>query len=507
MTTYHNPIVKGFHPDPSICRKDSGFYLVTSTFEYFPGVPLYRSGNLVNWELTGHCLTTSTQLPLQGCGASGGIYAPTIRYHDGIFYMTATNVSSIRNFIVYTSDPTDVWSNPVAVDQGGIDPSLFFDDDGKVYYTSTAQDQEGRDGIQMCEINPLTGEKLTDSVFITDGCGGCYPEGPHIYKRKGFYYLLLAEGGTEYGHHAVMMRSQRPWGPYEASPYNPFISHGNLLGKSPIQAVGHADLTEDENGNWWMVCLGIRTAGYNLLHNLGRETFLAPVIWREDGWPEAGNHGTVSLEMSAELPGAFPKPVPAVFFDGFDAPKLKPDWTFLRNPEPDCARIDPAAGCLLVTGWRSLSEPCCSPGFVGVRQQEYQMRASVFLKGNLTDGQRAGLTAYYSSDYHYEIYLARERGIYYIGVNRRIHDLECEVFRQLFDYSGEVQLFVTCDKVHYHFGYRHNEAVYQAASGLLAGLCTEGTARMTFTGTFIGLFSDGGTARFDDFEMENLKLL
>lgn len=503
MENYLNPIIRGFHPDPSICRNGSEFFLVTSTFEFFPGVPLYRSENLANWTLINHCLSRDSQLPLRGCGHSSGIYAPTIRFHDGIYYMTATNVSSIRNFIVHTADPSREWSEPVLVNQTGIDPSLFFDEDGTAYYTSTAQDTNKRDCIQMCVVDPLTGEKKSESKIITHGCGGCYPEGPHIYKRNGYYYLLLAEGGTEYGHHAVMMRAASPWGPYEPSPYNPLIYHQNLQGRSPIQAVGHADLVEDANGNWWMVCLGIRRVSYALLHNLGRETFLVPVTWSSDGWPLAGDQGTIGLSMNGPLPRPA-RPVSQLFCDDFNSPVLNRRWTFLRNPEPGSCRMDLKSGCLSLTGSHRLSDPLCSPAFAGIRQEEYCMRAQSRITGELSCGQAAGMTAYYTNSYHYEIYLKREKDQYFIGVNKRIHDLESEVFCQPISYGGSIRLQITCDEVNYHFLYEENQDWHEAAYGLLAGLCTEGTARMTYTGTFIGLFSTGGTAHFEHFRMQNL---
>ena len=167
---YHNPVIKGFHPDPSICRVRDDFYLVTSSFEFFPGVPVFHSKNLVNWELIGHCLTRNSQLDLSGGRNSGGIYAPTIRYHDGIFYMTTTNTSSRGNFIVYTADIASSWSEPLWVDQGGIDPSLFFDDDGSVYFCST-QNTNGRQGIGLCKIDPFTGKKRTPTKIISFGSG------------------------------------------------------------------------------------------------------------------------------------------------------------------------------------------------------------------------------------------------------------------------------------------------------------------------------------------------
>lgn len=504
MYTYQNPVIRGYHPDPSICAVGNDYYITNSSFEFFPGVPLYHSRNLSNWELLGHCLTRETQLPLQGCPHSGGIYAPTIRYHQGTFYMTTTNVSSIKNFIVHTKDLAAGWSEPALVSQGGIDPSLFFDDDGKVYYTSTHVCEDGRGSIQMCRLDPSTGEKFTASKVISYGCGGCHPEGPHIYKKNGYYYLLLAEGGTEYGHHVSIQRSENVWGPYTPSPSNPLVFHQNLLGLNTIQAVGHGDMVEDANGNWWMVCLGIRQLPGNLLHNLGRETFLTPVKWDEAGWPYLPGGKSLSLNMEGPLPQP-PTPRQETFRDDFTSCALNPEWTFIRNPVPGCWSLTENPGKLTLQGSASLSDPTVSPAFVGVRQQEHRLTAHTILTGPLKNGQRAGITAYYTADYHNEIYVRRMEERYFVGVNRRVHDLEAEVFCQEINYQGTICLRIDADETAYHFSYQMPGASGQeAASASVAGLCTEGTAYMTFTGTFIGLFTTGGTVAFDAFEMKNL---
>ena len=299
---FKNPIIPGYNPDPSICRVGDDFYLVNSTFEFFPGVPIYHSRNLVNWELKGYCLDRRSQLELEGCRNSGGIYAPTIRFHNGMFYMITTNVTDKGNFVVHSDSVDGDWSEPAWIDQGGIDPSLFWDDDDKCYYCSTGI-LDGVRGIVAFEINPMTGEILSDKKLISEGCGGQCAEGPHIYKKDGMYYLMIAEGGTEYAHRETIQRAENVWGPYTPCPHNPIISHKEYK-KSEIQATGHADLIEDANGNWWLVFLGIRRFSHALLHNLGRETFLAPVKW-EDGWPVVGynGNGTIELVMDAPLPG------------------------------------------------------------------------------------------------------------------------------------------------------------------------------------------------------------
>ncbi|HAS83495.1 MAG TPA: glycoside hydrolase family 43 protein, partial [Verrucomicrobia bacterium] len=284
---YSNPVIPGFYPDPSICRVGQDFYLVTSSFEYFPGVPLFHSRNLVNWKQIGHCLTRHAQLPLSGVSISGGIYAPTIRYHGGRFYMVTTNCRNGGNFFVWSDAPDGAWSDPVWIAHKGIDPDLFWDDDGSVYVTGA--------GICQTKIDIKTGQSLSESTHLWSGCGGHYPEAPHLYKISGHYYLMIAEGGTEYGHCVTIARGPTPQGPWETCPHNPILTHRSKS-KIPVQATGHGDMVEDQSGNWWMVCPGIRPKGFHSCHFLGRETFLTPVKW-VDGWPVIGNNGEIAIQM------------------------------------------------------------------------------------------------------------------------------------------------------------------------------------------------------------------
>jgi xylan 1,4-beta-xylosidase len=294
---YANPVIPGFHPDPSACRVGDDCYLVTSSFEYFPGVPIYHSRDLAHWRQIGHCLTRPSQDPLGKARSSGGIYAPTIRHHDCTYYMITTNVSSGGHFLVTAPDPAGEWSEPTWISGPGIDPSLFFDDDGKVYLSCSSQ------GIAQREIELPSG-KLGEERHIWAGTGGQYPEGPHLYKIGGLYYLLISEGGTEYGHMLTIARSSSPWGPFESCPRNPILSHRSL--SSPIQATGHGDFLQDGDGNWWVLFLGIRPNGHWPYHHLGRETFLAGLTWDAEGWPVIGEGGRVALEMSGPLPPSRP---------------------------------------------------------------------------------------------------------------------------------------------------------------------------------------------------------
>src|SRR5262245_26506144 len=282
ISGYRNPVLPGFYPDPSVARVGEWFYLVNSSFEFFPGVPIHRSRDLVHWEPLGYVLTRDSQLPLATAEPSRGIFAPTIRYHAGTYYMITTNVSHGGSFFVTAKDPAGPWSEPVSIAApGGIDPSLFFDDDGKVYLTSTGS----APGIYEAQIDVASGKLLTPQRIVWKGTGGRYPEGPHIYKVRGRYYLMISEGGTEYGHMVTIARASSPGGPFEPCPRNPILTHRDTQLNQPIQGTGHADLVEDGAGNWWMVFLAFRPQGGFYWQHLGRETFLAPVRWDAQGWP------------------------------------------------------------------------------------------------------------------------------------------------------------------------------------------------------------------------------
>jgi len=487
---YQNPIIKGFNPDPSICFDGTYFYLVTSSFEFFPGVPIYRSRNLVNWELVGHCLTDKTQCNMTGARCSHGIFAPTIRYHDGIYYMVTTNVSNGGNFIVHTTDPCGKWSEPVYIARGGIDPSLLFDD-GKVYFVNA------NDGISMLEINPLTGEQYTKPITISRGSGGKYPEGPHVYKIGEYFYLLVAEGGTAYCHMETVFRSKTPYGPYEPCPHNPILTHRDSY--DCIQCTGHADMVEDKNGNWWLVFLGIRAVN-GLLHNLGRETFLAPIEWK-DGWPSIGESKMVGCTMEGE----FPAPVEAVnfdFTDSFTDNTRKLPWTFIRNPKEEnfCLKD----GYMQLTGEGiGLDNEEISPVFMGIRQTEFRTRTCVDME-MVSDDIQAGIAAYHNAYYYYALFIEKENGAMYAVLEKHLHDEKCISSRIRIDMADTVSLRMETDSAFYHFYVTVNDSTYYVGKGSIAGLCTEGTMMMTFTGTFVGLVSTRGTANFRSFRYAEL---
>jgi len=491
---YRNPVIPGFHPDPSICRVDDDYYLVTSTFEYFPGVPVFHSRDLVNYERIGHCLTRRSQLPLDGCACSGGIYAPTIRHHSGRFFMITTNTTGGGNFIVTADDPAGEWSEPVWIDIPGIDPSLLFDDDGKVYYSGTGHG----DGIWQSQIDVATGRLLTERRLVWPGTGGSYPEAPHLYHIGKVYYLMIAEGGTEYGHMETIARADNPWGPFEPCPHNPILSHRDRA-YHEIQATGHADLVQAADGNWWLVFLGIRCP-VKRKHHLGRETFLAPVTWT-DGWPvvgpspaiglrpAGGNAGTVELEMDGPLPTPSPvEPVPA--HDDFDAAALRGEWNFIRNPNERDYSLTERPGWLRLRGSAVRLEDLASPAFVGRRQQHFDCRAACLLDFTPSaDNEEAGLVVLGNGTHHYEIAVTQRADRRVVIVRRRIGDLAAEVACETIA-DGPVTLAVDADAKAYTFSFSQKDIAEKTlATGATRYLSTEVCGG--FTGTYLGIYATG----------------
>lgn len=485
MTQYTNPIIPGFYPDPSVCRVGSDYYLVTSTFEFFPGVPVFHSKDLVNWQQIGHCLTRTSQLPLKEARPSGGIYAPTIRHHDGVFYMVTTNVSYGGNFYVTTTDPAGEWSEPIYVDQGGIDPSLFFDDDGKVYFTSNA------DGMCTCEIDIATGKKLTPSTPVWTGTGGRYPEAPHLYKIDGVYYLMLAEGGTEYGHMETIARSSTPYGPWEPSPRNPILTNRNTKADMDIQATGHADLVQTQNGDWYAVFLAFRNS-QQYFHHLGRETYLAPVVW-EDGFPYIG---ICPKEASVNLPEC-PVPAPAKTTD-FSQQGL--EWVMLREPN---AKLYQFTGCGLLLKGVAENLSAFNPTLLMRRQQHFSMLAQTVVDFEPRLHEEAGLTTFYNLETHYEIYLTRTSKGRRVQVRRVVGDMEM-ISADIPAPSGDVTFKVTSDKLNYYF-FCNDAYLCKCETRFLS---TEATP-CSFTGVMLGLYATGNgrtcenLARFANFTYDN----
>lgn len=496
---YRNPVLPGFYPDPSVCRVDQDYYLATSSFEYFPGVPIFHSRDLIHWRQIGHALTRTNQLPLTGVASSRGIFAPTLRYHQGRFYLVTTNVSFGGNFFVSTDDPAGQWSEPIFLKQSGIDPSLCFDD-GQVYLTSNGGGS--RQGIYQCEIDPQTGQAITETRFLWSGTGGRFPEAPHLYHIGEYYYILIAEGGTEYGHMVTVARSISPWGPFEACPSNPLLTHRDE-GDHPIQGTGHADLIEAHDGSWWIVFLGFRPH-HGFYHHLGRETFLAPVTWTSDHWPLISPTKTVLLDMLAEtLPVHYWPQEPTC--DDFDEPKLRLPWNFLRNPAPASWSLTERPGWLRLYGSALTLDIEDSPAFLGRRQQHLVCQVKTLLQFSPEqEGEEAGLTVLMNNSHHYEIALMFFQGRRQIIVRRRIGDLVAIVRHEPLN-TDLVELTIKATADTYTFFYSiPGEPAHELATGSTRYLSTEVAGG--FTGVYFGLYATsngrGATpaADFDWFE-------
>lgn len=484
-----NPVLPGFYPDPSICRVGEDFYLVNSSFEYFPGVPLWHSRDLVNWRQIGHVLNRPSQLDLSDCPCSDGIYAPTIRHHQDRFYMITTLVKSgtYRNFIVSAGDPEGPWSDPLWLDQSGIDPSLFFDGDGRVYLqTNRGMTFAMERAIYQSEIDLATGRRLRGPEKIWPGTGGCYVEGPHMYRRGDWYYLLAAEGGTAYGHMVTIARSSTPWGPFVPCPHNPILSNRHAY--EDLHGTGHGDLIEASDGSWWMVHLAFRkTVGD--VHTLGRETCLAPVAWIDD-WPVVNRNGTTAQTVRV------PK-----FWGGtrtatghrheFNAPTLDPKWIFLRNPDPSRFSLSERPGHLRLKGSRVTLNSLESPTLVARRQQDFVFRFEAemdFQPADIED--RAGMTVFMTNEHHYDFVVACRHGRRAALVCVKLEAIDFVAWEFPLPDSGPIQLLITGDRTFYNFQCAPVGAKMCNAFRLNTRyLATEVTGG--YNGVVLGLFIEG----------------
>ncbi|KAE8145441.1 glycosyl hydrolase [Aspergillus avenaceus] len=343
-TSYTNPLFPGWHSDPSCTyvSEQETIFCVTSTFIAFPGLPVYASKDLQNWELASNVFNRRSQIPTlsETTDQQGGIYAPALRYHDGRFYLIVSFLGPETIGLVFTSSDIyneTAWSEPLEFPVKGIDPDIFWDDDGTVYVTS-ADDER----IQHYSLDLETGER-GPIVDLWNGTGGVHPEGPHLYRKDSYYYLLIAEGGTELNHAATMARSKSRTGPWEPHPSNPVLTNRNTT--QYFQTVGHADLFQDPNGHWWAVALSTRSGPDWKNYPMGRETILAPITWEQDGWP-------IAQPVRGQMEGALPsenneglngnrrinEPDHVTFEPGSSIPS---HFLFWRYPNPDHFTISP----------------------------------------------------------------------------------------------------------------------------------------------------------------------
>lgn len=425
MRTFTNPILPGFYPDPSICRVGDDYYLVNSTFSYYPGVPIFHSKDLVHWEQIGNVLDRESQLPLADSPHSGGIYAPTIRYHEGTYYMITTNVSGFGNFYITATKPEGPWSDPIVLDDaGGIDPSLFFDEDGKVYYIGTVGKEEaiskywGDNIIYLRELDLEQGKLVGETHVLWEGAfkDSIWAEGPHLYKKDGYYYLMIAEGGTGHEHAITIARSKEITGPYESNIHNPILTHRHLGSNNPIENVGHGDLIETQDGKWWMVLLGSRP--YEGYYNLGRETFLVPVTW-EDGWPVI-NPGKGIVEEVGEAPHLSKfEVIPEDICEHFMDEELDYKWMSLRGPKEAFCSLRERPGYLRLQLRPESIKELVTPSFVGRRQQHKNFNVNTMLEFiPQNEGEAAGLVLIQNEGYHFRYEYVMKEGHTYLRLTK-----------------------------------------------------------------------------------------
>jgi xylan 1,4-beta-xylosidase len=424
---YLNPIVSGFYPDPSVVRVGKTYWMVNSTFGYFPGVPLFKSTDLVNWHQVGNVLDRPSQINLKGAEVSGGIFAPQISYNpkNKTYYMTTMNMTTFQVFYVKSKNPESGWSEPVQMKRGGMDTSFFFDTDGRawVVYCSRPFDKNApadRSAIHMNEFDRRADSIKSKTWELTTG-SGCmekarWIEGPHLYHIGRYYYLLCAEGGTERLHSEVVFRSKKITGPWESYEGNPILTQRDLPDTGRPDAVscaGHADLVKAENGQWWAVFLGCRPYGEDL-YNTGRETFLLPVTWK-NGWPVILPQGesvpTVVAKPDLEPDGENQVTGNLTYRESFHTNQLGPQWIYLRNPVTGNYRLnaDAAPGLDIIPTEETLSGKA-SPSAVFFRQKNTTFTADATLSFQPKGNAIAELALFQSDKNHLVLGITLQNG-------------------------------------------------------------------------------------------------
>lgn len=438
---YQNPIISGFYPDPSICSKDGIYYLINSSFEYFPGIPIFKSADLVNWSQVGNCLTRKSQFDLKGVRCSGGIFAPTIRYYNGLFYIitTCVNNNGFKNFYIYTDNPEKEWSDPIYIEIEGIDPSFFWEDGRSfVQYANCGE-------IFQVEIEIVTGNIIEGPHVITKGCGGRDTEGPHMWKKNGFYYLMLAEGGTREGHMVTMMRSKSVWGPFEASPYNPVISNKDRP-REVLQCIGHADLICDENNKNYLVALGTRHYKHRTI--LGRETMLTPTYWTDDGWLRVEN-GYMAFENETSYDGQQEKNK-SIFID-MNSGNLPVEVITPRYCKYEDIKF--SNGAMYIKGNDYTLDETEECMIIALRQTEYDFEINTKIRFCPNDSKDESGLVMMMDNYHYmSLFISKRNDEDALVLRKKVADIITEEVYHL-NNKDFVKLWIKGSKEKYYFGY------------------------------------------------------
>ena len=535
--TFLNPIINGGYPDPSIVRVDDDFYIVNSSFEYFPALPIHHSKDLVNWELIGYGIDRPNQgkgkVNLYDVQQQGGIHAPSIRYHEGLFYIITTNVYSpadkskpteMVNFILTAKNPAGPWSDPYVIEGApGIDPDIFFDDNGKVWFVGTHDTGNpnkngiGEIWIQELDLNNWKLKGQRHSIW-RGACGGCCVEGPHIYKQYGRYYLMVAEGGTSYNHAVMIASSKNIEGPYDSNPKNPILTSRHLSNNNWVHSTGHADLVQLKDNRWYMVSLGIINE-MDSTSNMGRETHLMPVVWEEawDNWVEvekgrwepviikwpvvAPNTGKV--ERNTSIPFLDKKKnINYSFYDDFTSSKLDLQWNFRRVPRENAYELNSKNKTLKLNLSPESFELRSQYNLMGFRQKETEFEYSSSMnfkpKKNFSE---AGLSIFSQDDNYISFTVKKHNNKTLLNLSVKPRDQKLDIIKSIpLKYNENIILkIVSKDNKYIYY--------YSLDDGNSFDVFTETGANLVlckgYIGTNLGLYASSNgykTKEYAEFE-------
>ena len=516
---FYTNILSGCYPDPSITRKGDDYYLVTSTFAMFPGVPVFHSKDLVNWKQIGHVLERKSQLKIADCGISGGIYAPTIRYnkYNDMFYMITTHIAgNMGNIVVKTKDPMKGWSDPIKLDFQGIDPSIFFDDNGKAYVVHNDAPDQGKElynghrVIKVWEYDLETDRVIpgTDKIVVDGGVDitqkPIWIEAPHLYKKNGKYFLMCAEGGTGDWHSEVIFISDNPQGPFKPAENNPILSQRYLSKdrKYKVDWAGHADIIEGPDGEYYGVFLAVRPNEKGRV-NTGRETFMLPVDW--SGVFPVFKNGLIPISPKIKLPagavnekggGGYFQNGNFTFTDVFTSNKLDYRWIGVRGPREDF--IETTKEGLVIKPFDVSIKEVKPTSTLFYRQQHLSFESKVTLNYRpKSDKEFAGITCYQSEAFNYVFGITLKENAHYIllartgreGNDRNSKPETTIVASEKINLNQPVQFAVEADGDNYRFSYSTDKVAFKNLGGTVSGDILSTNVAGGFTGSLIGLYA------------------
>ena len=507
---YSNPILQGFYPDPSIVRVGRDYYLVNSTFIWFPGIPVFHSRDLVNWTQIGNAIDRSSQLNFAKLNTWQGVYAPDITFHAGTFYIINTCVPCGGNFVITAKNPAGPWSEPTWLPIDGIDTSLFFDEDGSAWIINNGPPEEkpryeGHRAIWLQQFDTKQMKLIGPRKVLIDS--GVHPEenpiwieGPHIFRKDGAYYLIAAEGGTAEGHSEVVFRSNKVTGPYVPFADNPILTQRDLKG-SPITSTGHASFVKTPSGDWWSVFLGVRPYD-DQNFNTGRETFLMPVRW-EQGWPRITDHGARVpwVARRPNLPAGTRAPVPTsgsfTIRDEFNGSKLPPYWMMMRNPVGKWWRL--AGGALHLDARGTALGDMGNPSLWARRQQHLNATVTTRVRFSPpSDAAEAGLAAMQNDDYFYYLAVGRDHGKRVVRLRRRAGGPDAMAGAILASSPiphGPIELRINARGAAYDFGWSADGKSWHSLARNADGTLLSTKKSGGFVGAVFALYAHGASAQ------------